>query len=372
MRLPCHGGAVPSSFRWWVWSVTPAVILASQDCEPLSHRRDRGPGSAGPARGCGAGGKDRRLDHPESGQASALAPAAGGGRQSGRGSPAVGFAPERAPRLHRGGRRSAPATLDEAAGSTIRSSRISARGAELGLLVIDPRTRQRLRSQWPRTALGRRALPRRERGLRELPQVHPETTDPRARLLTRHYEGRGPQPDARPRSTRASGPGSPARTRSSSPPGTLGAAPTRPTAAADPSFVRVLDERTLEFSDYPGNNMFNTLGNLERYPRAGLLFVRVRDRRSPAAHGPCPHSVGAGHGCARRGRGSARDARGQRAALRPGGAVAAQPLTGPWGTAVAGLPGRSHRRVRGILTGAGRKGPRRRTRWASTSPAVTW
>jgi uncharacterized protein len=40
-----------------------------------------------------------------------------------------------------------------------------------------------------------------------------------------------------------------------------------------PGFVRVHDERTLEFPDYPGNNMFNTLGNLVDHPRAGLLFV---------------------------------------------------------------------------------------------------
>jgi predicted pyridoxine 5'-phosphate oxidase superfamily flavin-nucleotide-binding protein len=40
-----------------------------------------------------------------------------------------------------------------------------------------------------------------------------------------------------------------------------------------PGFVRVPDERTLEFPDYPGNNMFNTLGNLAGHPRAGLLFV---------------------------------------------------------------------------------------------------
>ena len=40
-----------------------------------------------------------------------------------------------------------------------------------------------------------------------------------------------------------------------------------------PGFVRVLDETTLEFPDYPGNNMFNTLGNLLGHPRAGLLFV---------------------------------------------------------------------------------------------------
>jgi predicted pyridoxine 5'-phosphate oxidase superfamily flavin-nucleotide-binding protein len=53
-----------------------------------------------------------------------------------------------------------------------------------------------------------------------------------------------------------------------------------PVAGADAShrggpagFVHVLDERTLSFPDYPGNNMFNTLGNLTASPRAGLLFV---------------------------------------------------------------------------------------------------
>jgi uncharacterized protein len=40
-----------------------------------------------------------------------------------------------------------------------------------------------------------------------------------------------------------------------------------------PGFVRVRDERTLELPDYPGNNMFNTLGNLVEHPHAGLLFV---------------------------------------------------------------------------------------------------
>jgi hypothetical protein len=37
--------------------------------------------------------------------------------------------------------------------------------------------------------------------------------------------------------------------------------------------VKVLGPGSLAFPDYPGNNMFNTLGNLERYPRAGLLFL---------------------------------------------------------------------------------------------------
>jgi len=38
-------------------------------------------------------------------------------------------------------------------------------------------------------------------------------------------------------------------------------------------FVRVENERRLVFPDYAGNAMFQTLGNLELNPRAGLLFV---------------------------------------------------------------------------------------------------
>jgi predicted pyridoxine 5'-phosphate oxidase superfamily flavin-nucleotide-binding protein len=41
----------------------------------------------------------------------------------------------------------------------------------------------------------------------------------------------------------------------------------------NPGFVRVHDGRHLEIPDYAGNAMFNTLGNLVEYPRAGLLFV---------------------------------------------------------------------------------------------------
>lgn len=40
-----------------------------------------------------------------------------------------------------------------------------------------------------------------------------------------------------------------------------------------PGFVRFLDEDTLAFPDYSGNNMFNTLGNIAANPRTGLLFV---------------------------------------------------------------------------------------------------
>jgi len=40
-----------------------------------------------------------------------------------------------------------------------------------------------------------------------------------------------------------------------------------------PGFISVLDEGTLGWSDYPGNGMFNSLGNLVEHPKAGLLFL---------------------------------------------------------------------------------------------------
>jgi predicted pyridoxine 5'-phosphate oxidase superfamily flavin-nucleotide-binding protein len=40
-----------------------------------------------------------------------------------------------------------------------------------------------------------------------------------------------------------------------------------------PGFVRVLAPDRLAFADYPGNGMFNTLGNLVANPQAGVLFV---------------------------------------------------------------------------------------------------
>jgi predicted pyridoxine 5'-phosphate oxidase superfamily flavin-nucleotide-binding protein len=40
-----------------------------------------------------------------------------------------------------------------------------------------------------------------------------------------------------------------------------------------PGFIEVLDEHTLRFQDYPGNNMFQTLGNLSAHPIAAMLFV---------------------------------------------------------------------------------------------------
>jgi len=138
---------------------------------------------------------------------------------------------------------------------------------ELGLLVIDPRTRRRLRFNG--------------RGLRDAEGLF---------LLVNQAYGNCPkyiqkrrlvsESEERPGPTRRSS-SLDARTRA-----LVGGADTffiaswHPAGGADashrggrPGFVRVLDERTLEFPDYPGNNMFNTLGNLLGHPRAGLLFV---------------------------------------------------------------------------------------------------
>lgn len=41
----------------------------------------------------------------------------------------------------------------------------------------------------------------------------------------------------------------------------------------NPGFVEILDDSTLKIPDYPGNNMFNSLGNIYQNPNAGLLFV---------------------------------------------------------------------------------------------------
>ncbi|MCZ0964149.1 FAD-binding oxidoreductase [Paracoccus benzoatiresistens] len=40
-----------------------------------------------------------------------------------------------------------------------------------------------------------------------------------------------------------------------------------------PGFVRVTDDGSLLVPDYPGNNFFNTIGNLMRNPRVGVLIV---------------------------------------------------------------------------------------------------
>lgn len=64
-------------------------------------------------------------------------------------------------------------------------------------------------------------------------------------------------------------------------------ATTHPHAGADAShrggrsgFVRVLSDSRLEFPDYAGNTMFNTLGNIEATGYAGLLFLDFEHDRT--------------------------------------------------------------------------------------------
>lgn len=47
----------------------------------------------------------------------------------------------------------------------------------------------------------------------------------------------------------------------------------RQTEGAPEPLLRVEDEGALVFPDYPGNNLFNTIGNLLEHPRIALLFV---------------------------------------------------------------------------------------------------
>lgn len=47
-----------------------------------------------------------------------------------------------------------------------------------------------------------------------------------------------------------------------------------------PGFVRIAGKNRLAWDDYPGNTMFNTLGNLALDPDAGLLFVDFEGGRT--------------------------------------------------------------------------------------------
>lgn len=41
----------------------------------------------------------------------------------------------------------------------------------------------------------------------------------------------------------------------------------------DPGFVRVVDERTIAFPNYDGNGMYLSMGNIQRNPNVGMLFI---------------------------------------------------------------------------------------------------
>lgn len=139
---------------------------------------------------------------------------------------------------------------------------------ELGLLVLDPTTRQRLRFN------GRGLL---------TPQGVFLLVDQAYGNCPKYIQKRAPLDDAAPAAPEA------ARVRDALDSAQMDAirradtffiASFHPQGGADashrggfPGFVRVRGPRRLAFGDYPGNGMFNTLGNLLAYPRCGLLFV---------------------------------------------------------------------------------------------------
>lgn len=49
--------------------------------------------------------------------------------------------------------------------------------------------------------------------------------------------------------------------------------------------VRVIDERRLIFPDYPGNGLYNSLGNILSNPHIGMLFVDFECRRRARVNG---------------------------------------------------------------------------------------
>jgi predicted pyridoxine 5'-phosphate oxidase superfamily flavin-nucleotide-binding protein len=140
--------------------------------------------------------------------------------------------------------------------------------SELGLLILDPTTRQRMRFN------GRGML--REDGLFLL-------VEQAYGNCQKYIQLRQPERDAE---TGVAEPGRVQAALDERQRSTVAHADTffiasfHPQGGADashrggrPGFVRVLGHDRLAFDDYPGNGMFNTLGNLAGHPQVGLLFL---------------------------------------------------------------------------------------------------
>jgi predicted pyridoxine 5'-phosphate oxidase superfamily flavin-nucleotide-binding protein len=138
---------------------------------------------------------------------------------------------------------------------------------EVGLLVIDLARRRRLRVNGRGFLEGSRVFVTVRQAYGNCPKyIHPRLVEPvqggqpsvgRSKTLTRRQQAWVARAD------------------------TLFIASYHPQGGADashrggdPGFVRVTGPgAALSFADFPGNNMFNTLGNIEAQPRVGLLFL---------------------------------------------------------------------------------------------------
>jgi uncharacterized protein len=138
---------------------------------------------------------------------------------------------------------------------------------ELALLVIDPQTRRRMR-------LNGRGMPG-EDGLFLL--THEVYGNCPKYIQRRRVAGEVPTPPGRAHITNRLDERQRAWIARAD---TFFIASFHPATGADashrgghPGFVRVAGDRRLQVPDYPGNAMFNTLGNLLEYPRVALLFL---------------------------------------------------------------------------------------------------
>ena len=168
----------------------------------------------------------------------------------------------------------APPAYGDPLAETLAADRGSGKPVEAGVVVMDLATRRRLR-------VNGAAKPARDGGImlrvRHAYWICPKYIQARVVEPGR----RPPESDAAPPRATALTDGQRAWIASAD---TFFIATSHPTAGADashrggePGFVRLArgakGEDVLVFPDYPGNNMFNTFGNLAVNPRAGLLFV---------------------------------------------------------------------------------------------------
>lgn len=143
-------------------------------------------------------------------------------------------------------------------------------GARVGLVVVDFARRARMRFNG---TVVRDDGPGFDVETREVYSNCPRYIQARAPEVGRGLERRGP---ATARSTHLGGTQQEFVARAD----TFFIATAHPERGADashrggqPGFVRVVGERRMEWPDYSGNAMFNTLGNISVNPKAGLLFV---------------------------------------------------------------------------------------------------
>lgn len=141
--------------------------------------------------------------------------------------------------------------------------------ADVGLLVIHPATRRRMR-------VNGRAHPREPNGL----EIATREVYSNCQKYIRPREVGPPRATGRPPVVERGSALTPAQAAWLAAADTLFIASRHPRAGADvshrggpPGFVQVSAPDRLVIPDYPGNMMFNTLGNLAADPRAGLLLV---------------------------------------------------------------------------------------------------